>query len=49
MKVLLLFASAVTKEKYLILFMSNLLILEIIFLLEVSGRFWSKFRDSENS
>lgn len=43
MKVLLLFTSAVIKEKYLIL------VLEIIFLLEFSERLWSKLRDSENS
>lgn len=43
MKVLLLLASAVIKEKYLIL------VLETIFLLDFSGKLWSKLRDSENS
>lgn len=39
--------SAVIKEKYLILVIRNLLVLEMIFLLEFSGRLWSKFRDRQ--
>lgn len=39
--------SAVIKEKYLILVIRNLLVLEVIFLLEFSGRLWSKFRDRQ--
>ena len=49
MKSLLLLTSAVIKEKYVISVISNLLVLEIIFSLEFSGRLGSKLKDSENS